>query len=518
MVLHALSFGLVSALSSSALAATVSTTLNIVNGEVNLDGYSKVASLANGTFPGPIISINKGDRLEVNVTNGLTESNGLDLVTTVHWHGIDQLQSNWADGVASVTQCPIVPGNSFLYNFTIPNQAGTFFYHSHYGGQMCDGLKGALIVRDPNDPLKYLYDVDDDSTVISISDWYHFASHNVAKIPEFDSVVINGIGRYVNGPTDNALAVVNVKAGTRRVPRIFGLPNFVFSIDKHTLTVIEADGNSVIPHDVSSLQIFAGQRYSVVLDADQPKDNYWIRAAPNSHTNNSTGNGLNSAILNYEGVDVADPSSADTASSNRLAETDLHPLDVSVVPEADMVIDIDWDFNTTSGLFTANNVSFAMQYSMPVLLQILSGNQKAEDLLPSGSVYSLPRNQTIELRMPARPGTIAKSGPHPYHLHGHSFWVIQSAGNNTQNTIDPVMRDVVAGTTDANDVSSELRIRFRTDNPGPWIFHCHIDWHMATGFAIVFAEDTSNVPDEVTPPSEWDQLCPAYNSFIERTK
>lgn len=71
----------------------------------------------------------QGDRLEVNVTNGLTELNGLDLVTTVvscmilalhnsplitiaiqHWHGIDQLRSNWADGVASVTQCPIIPG------------------------------------------------------------------------------------------------------------------------------------------------------------------------------------------------------------------------------------------------------------------------------------------------------------------------------------------------------------------------------------------------------------------------
>ncbi|VDB95718.1 unnamed protein product [Peniophora sp. CBMAI 1063] len=522
MVLHALSFGLVSSvLSSSALATTVSTALNIVNREVNLDGYTKSATLVNGTFPGPIISLNKGDRLEVNVTKGLTQSNGLDLVTTVHWHGIDQLRSNWADGVASVTQCPIIPGNSFVYNFTVPDQAGTFFYHSHYGGQMCDGLKGALIVRDPNDPLQYLYDVDDDSTVLSLSDWYHFPSQKMSGVPEFDSVLINGIGRYVDGPTDNALAVVNVKAGTRYRFRLISmscLPNFVFSVDKHTLTIIEADGNSVIPHDVSSLQIFAGQRYSFVLNANQPKDNYWIRAAPNSATNNSTGDGLNSAILNYEGVDVADPSSLNTALNNRLVETDLHPLEASIVPDADLVIDLDFNFNTTSGLFTANNVSFSMENSMPTLLQILSGNQRAEDLLPSGSIYSLPRNQTIELRMPARSGIEAKSGPHPLHLHGHSFWVVQSAGNATENTIDPIMRDVVASAVDANDSTSVVKIRFRTDNPGPWIFHCHIDWHLANGFGVVFAEDSASVADEVVPSPGWNQICPAYNTFIKEGK
>ena len=81
-----------------------------------------------------------------------------------------------------------------------------------------------------------------------------------------------------------------------------------------------------------------------------------------------------------------------------------------------MVIDIDWDFNTTTGLFTANNVSFSMEDSMPTLLQTLGGKRKAKDLLPSGSIYSLPRNQTIELRMPARTGIIAKSGTYAARL------------------------------------------------------------------------------------------------------
>lgn len=59
-----------------------------------------------------------------------------------------------------VTQCPIVGGNSFLYNFTATDQAGTFWYHSHYGTQYCDGLRGPLIIYDPEDPHADLYDVD----------------------------------------------------------------------------------------------------------------------------------------------------------------------------------------------------------------------------------------------------------------------------------------------------------------------------------------------------------------------
>ncbi|KAI6041857.1 Cupredoxin [Pisolithus marmoratus] len=66
------------------------------------------------------------------------------------------------DGTAFVTQCPIAPGNSFLYNFAVPNQAGTFWYHSHFHLQYCEGLRGPLIVYDPLDPYSNLYDVDID--------------------------------------------------------------------------------------------------------------------------------------------------------------------------------------------------------------------------------------------------------------------------------------------------------------------------------------------------------------------
>src|SRR6266536_4023832 len=56
---------------------------------------------------------NQGDRVLVNVTNQLTNA------TTVHWHGLYQNGTNWMDGTTGITQCPIPPGTSFLYNFTV---------------------------------------------------------------------------------------------------------------------------------------------------------------------------------------------------------------------------------------------------------------------------------------------------------------------------------------------------------------------------------------------------------------
>ena len=78
-----------------------------------------------------------------------------------HWHGIFQKGSNWADGVAYVTQCPIVQDQDFEYKFTAIGQSGTYWYYSHYSTQYCDGIRGPLVIYDPVDPLANMYDVDD---------------------------------------------------------------------------------------------------------------------------------------------------------------------------------------------------------------------------------------------------------------------------------------------------------------------------------------------------------------------
>nr|ACO53431.1 laccase 5 [Trametes sp. C30] len=485
--------------------------LVISNAAIAPDGFTRDAIVVNGVFPGPLIQAQKGDRFQLNVVDQLTNHTMLKS-TSIHWHGFFQHGTNWADGPAFINQCPIASGNSFLYDFQVPDQAGTFWYHSHLSTQYCDGLRGPMVVYDPQDPNLDLYDIDDESTVITLSDWYHVAAKLGARFPPgSDSTVINGFGR--SPTTLNAdLAVVSVTQGKRYRFRLVSLacdPNFTFSIDNHNMTIIEADSVSTKPHTVDSITIFTAQRYSFVLIADQPIDNYFIRANPNVGNRGFAG-GINSAILRYDGAAPVEPTTVQPPSVIPMVEADLTTFDSRPAPGrpvpggVDLALNLLFSFNGSN--FFINGASFVPP-TVPVLLQILSGAQAAQDLLPSGSVFTLPPNADIEISMPAG----AAGAPHPFHLHGHAFAVVRSAGQAGFNFENPVFRDVVStGTPAAND---NVTIRFRTDNPGPWFLHCHIDFHLDAGFAVVLAEDTPDIKAVNPVPKAWEDLCPTFNAL-----
>jgi len=165
-------------------------------------------------------------------------------------------------------------------------------------------------------------------------------------------------------------------------------------------------------------------------------------------------------------------------------------------------LNIALDFSTIR--YSLNGNSF-FPPAAPALLQILSGAQLAQDLLPSGSYFSLPPNKVIEVSIP---GSSDPAAPHPFHLHGHNFFVIRSAGSSDYNFKNPVIRDVVNTGFPGDNVT----FRFVTDNAGPWFLHCHIDFHLDIGLAVVFAEDTKTASKEVVP-SSWQQLCPIYDGL-----
>ena len=185
------------------------------------------------------------------------------------------------------------------------------------------------------------------------------------------------------------------------------------------MTVIEADAINHAPLAVDSIQIFAGQRYSFVLAADQAVDNYWIRALPNKGTTTFDG-GINSAILRYVGAPAVEPSTNQTTSTAPLVEADLVPLDGAPAPGEPHEGGVDYALNLNFGVdgknYFINGATFTPP-SVPVLLQILSGARTAAELLPNGSVYVLPENATVELSFPIT-STNAPGGPHPLHLHG----------------------------------------------------------------------------------------------------
>ncbi|KAF5366692.1 hypothetical protein D9757_013580 [Collybiopsis confluens] len=274
--------------------------LRIRNAFIHPDGFNRSGVLAEGILPGPLITGKKGDNFQLNVINELTDntmflSTSIVRVGVAYYNFSAHLFSFLSIGTvcfkraqigqmdrefgpsrsvvtvtdvepfrAFVTQCPIAAGHSFLYDFNVPDQAGTFWYHSHLSSQYCDGLRGAFVVYDPEDPYAALYDVDDASTVITLEDWYRKFDAPApvsGPAPAPDSTLINGLGRYPKQRTVSPLAVINVIQGKRyrfRLVSIACTPNYLFSINSHSFTVIEVDGENHKGVPADSVQIFVG--------------------------------------------------------------------------------------------------------------------------------------------------------------------------------------------------------------------------------------------------------------------
>ena len=89
--------------------------------------------------------------------------------------------------------------------------------------------------------------------------------------------------------------------------------------------------------------------------------------------------------------------------------------------------------------------------------------------------------------------------------------MIRSAGSTAYNYDNPVWRDTVStGFATNND---NVTIRFQTDNAGPWFLHCHIDFHLNAGFAVVLAEDVPDIARANPVPQAWKNLCPTYDAL-----
>ncbi|KAF9331870.1 hypothetical protein BG006_005266 [Podila minutissima] len=310
-------------------------------------------------FPGPLVEANTGDRIVVKITNNLV--NG----TAIHWHGMfqngqDSLIStgtNFMDGTLRVTQCPIPPGLSFTYNFKVPTQ-----WSSDH--------------PQPDEPHLKNYDED---VIMMISDFYHTDSGSLVSWylseqsestePVPDSGLINGRNSFdctVESqslfPTGNKCtlnaprAAITFKAGSTYRVRIINSGSFAdlqYSIDNHTLSVIEADGVDMQPVEVHRLPIHVAQRYSVLVKANQTVGNYWVRAEMNTNRFNVNNPALDpnvKAIIRYEGASATEePHSVDwnpewTPQCLDLTLSMLKPFVAMPAPVPDMQVHLDFSF------------------------------------------------------------------------------------------------------------------------------------------------------------------------------
>ncbi|MBS0640896.1 MAG: copper resistance system multicopper oxidase [Proteobacteria bacterium] len=273
--------------------------LTIDHMPVNLSGRPAVATAINGSIPGPILRWRQGDTVVVNVTNRLTED------TSIHWHGIRSPSE--MDGVPGLSFRGISPGETFTYRIPL-FQSGTYWYHSHSGFQEQKGHYGALIVEPRTGyPVKFdrdyivlLSDWTDQSpdTIVSNlkfqSDYYNFHQRTVGTF--FADVAKHGLsstvadrmewGKMRMSPTDIAdvtgatyTYLLNgqppaanwtalFRPGERVRLRFINGSSMTFfdvRIPGLQMTVVEADGNSVVPVTVDEFRIGVAETYDVIV-------------------------------------------------------------------------------------------------------------------------------------------------------------------------------------------------------------------------------------------------------------
>ncbi|XP_030937732.1 laccase-1 [Quercus lobata] len=236
--------------------------------------HTKPLLTVNGEYPGPTIAVHEGDNVEVKVTNRVSMN------TTIHWHGIRQLRSAWADGPAYITQCPIRGGQSYTYNFTVIDQRGTLLWHAHYGWQRAS-LYGAFIIY-PRMP--YPFSVPTQSEVpIIFGEWWNGdvdAVENEMMLygggpNSSDAYTINGLPGPLYPCSKKDTFIQTVERGKTYLFRIINAAlndELFFAIANHTLTVVEADAVYTKPFTTRAIMVAPGQTTNVLVTANQVPD------------------------------------------------------------------------------------------------------------------------------------------------------------------------------------------------------------------------------------------------------
>ncbi|KAE8374345.1 Cupredoxin [Aspergillus bertholletiae] len=517
------------------LAKEVVYDFNVTWVTANPDGLAdrKVVGI-NGQWPLPVIEVDKGDQLVVNMYNGLGDKS-----TSIHFHGMYQNGTNEMDGPSMVTQCPIPPGSSVTYNFTV-NQNGTYWYHCHTDYCYPDGYRQALIVHDDDAYFAHAYD---EEFTVTLSDWYHDLAEDIK--PEFMSLY-NPSGAepipnawLFNDTVDTRLPV---KTNTTYLLRLVNIAAFTaqyFYIEGHTFTIVEIDGVYTEPMETDILYIAVAQRYSVLLTTKDTADqNYAIVTVVDSTLLDTITPDLqlnNTNWLEYDSAAAYLPANITVSESDDLVPFDdatLVPYDHEPLLESpDLTVNVAIvmdNLNNGEGYAFLNNISYTAP-KVPTLYTVMSAGHLATDATVYGDythTQVLGHNDVVEVILNNQ-----DSGSHPFHLHGHAFQVVdrypamgadffQYADATDAVAFDPTNHSTFPAFPPRRDTivvppMGYVVLRFRADNPGVWLFHCHIDWHMMQGLAMTFVEAPLVMQDQLTIPEDHLAACRAAGVAYE---
>ena len=416
----------------------------------------------DGAIPGPEIRLRQGGHVRIAVENRLP------LDTTVHWHGIRV--PNAMDGAPYVTQPPIQPNGNFTYEFAVPD-AGTYWYHphAHSSEEIGRGLMGAFIVEEPEPPAA------DRDVVWVLGDFRLEADASIAG--GFDSPMeISMAGRIGNTVTINGRVFDHfpVRSGERirlrlinaAAARIFGL-----EFAGHSPVVVALDGQPVMPHKPGGGRVILApaQRVDLVLDLSG-------RPGSTAPVQDTFYGGLS-----YKLVDLAYTAEKPLRAA---VPGPSAQLPRNTMPEPDIAKATRHDVTLTGGMMGGMGMSGGMRGMMGGGMGMMGGMMSGAmwaingvavppgDMRQMQPVLTLDRGKSYVLAIDNRTAWF-----HPMHLHGHSFRVITRNGTPTRYR---EWRDTVL-----IPPRQQAEIAFVADNPGDWMFHCHILDHQDGGMMSV---------------------------------
>jgi FtsP/CotA-like multicopper oxidase with cupredoxin domain len=406
----------------------------------------------DGTSPGTVLRYRQGETAEIEVVNALPAP------TTVHWHGLRV--PNAMDGVPFVTQPPIAPGERFRYRFALED-AGTFWYHPHFRSheQVTRGLYGAFIVDEDRPPQ-----VDGDWIWV-LADWL-VADDGTIRTDFEDPRDMSHAGRIGNIVTLNGRmamhrgadpAPLRLPAGRRIRLRLINAASariFVLGFSGFTPTVIAFDGQPVEPHPAPRDTVILGPAMRADLIVDVPSGRFGIR--------DRTDPRREYYLREFIGEGDARPRAAFTGlPPNPLPEPNLERAE-----RHEIVLEGGARGRLRSAR-VGNKVvpieAMVREHGMAWAMNGVAANDHVHD-----PFVSLERGASCIVSIVNR-----TEWPHPMHLHGHAFRVLAVNGQATRYR---EWRDTVI--VNAN---GSVEIAFVADNPGEWMFHCHILQHQQGG-------------------------------------
>jgi hypothetical protein len=447
--------------------------------------------------------------------------------------------------------------SSFEYRF-IAEPAGTFWYHSHMPYQFGDGVFGAFIVKDPeNDPY---VDAVEDEIAIGLSEWSQYHSDMVYQYVSqfrFDYWPLAHYISFLNGQQEFSMTLIPGATYRFRIYCATVEYGYRLFFQGHTMTVIAADGSLVQPTTTDYLDVFSGERYDVLVTADQEVGIYLLLANVLNFLGELVEDAVLYGVFTYEGALDNNATNATLVISEQLAAFNSSNASLTLLDQYDLVAYKDessgefaagyqtlpgpaevladpWVYTTTSyavvgerqyqfmdswdNYFSSNpseplmflddtglKMDMEKEARALTVAAYIDANQTHSAILgPRFQFLDLDQVIDVVFQNAATPGNELGFfvGAHPMHIHGHYFWSLGSGegafdadvANESVNFVDPPLRDNIV--VKAN---SWVLLRFQASNPGLWLMHCHLETHavfgMKTTLVVGTAEERPALPD-----------------------